>query len=273
MKQSILPVVAWVKNKKFIRCTGTAFVISCSGYVMTACHVLLDLKERDYGKVVREGSLLTFMDNLSVGVFIPLSPAYGRRALAYLPFEYSYYWGKWKSSPLIHKQEELDMLTDVAICKIPEMPNGGPHQPLSLSLNRFAKGEKAYAFGYAEMDDIPVEIKDGRPVFDFECDISASISDVVAVFPENHLKKDVPPRGPCFDFRAKIPGKMSGGPILGDHGSVVRGVVSRSFSKEKHAYGAMPGPAMRLPLIEGETLKDMMESGNEGIAQVHGQGL
>jgi S1-C subfamily serine protease len=42
MKQSILPVVAWVEGDNVIRCIGTAFVISCTGYLITACHVLLD---------------------------------------------------------------------------------------------------------------------------------------------------------------------------------------------------------------------------------------
>src|SRR2546422_9050833 len=32
MKQGIVPVVSWVENEDFIRCIGTAFVISCTGY-------------------------------------------------------------------------------------------------------------------------------------------------------------------------------------------------------------------------------------------------
>jgi len=100
-----------------------------------------------------------------------------------------------------------------------------------------------------------------------------SVGEVMSVFPENHLKRDVPTPGPCFDFDAKIPGKMSGGPIFGAQGAVVRGVVSRSFSGERHAFGAMLGPAMRLPLGENTTLKSLMESGSEGIAQVQSQGL
>jgi S1-C subfamily serine protease len=68
MKQSLLPVVAWVENEDVLRCIGTAFVISCTGYVITACHVLLDPKERNYGKVVREGNILKSMGNLHMGV-------------------------------------------------------------------------------------------------------------------------------------------------------------------------------------------------------------
>src|SRR5688572_17436443 len=51
MKQSILPVVAWIEGDSSIRCIGTATVISCSGFLMTACHVLLDPVEGNYGRV------------------------------------------------------------------------------------------------------------------------------------------------------------------------------------------------------------------------------
>ncbi|MCH8187914.1 MAG: hypothetical protein IIB66_04280 [Proteobacteria bacterium] len=124
------------------------------------------------------------------------------------------------------------------------------------------------------MKDIPLEIRNGRSVVgDFEHDIYVSIGEVLDVFPENHLNKDVPTPGPCFDFRAKIPGKMSGGPIFGAEGAVVRGVVSSSYTGEKHAYGSMMGPVMHLPMMENVSLKSLMESGNEGIAEIHGVGL
>lgn len=274
MKQSILPVVAWVDGEDFMRSIGTAFVISCTGYVMTACHVLLDPKDRNYGKVVREGNLLKFMDDLNMGVLIPINPAYGRRGYRYFPFEHCWYWGEWKSSPLFHEPEQFACLTDIAICKIAEMPGGAAHQPLNLSLNSFRVGEEAFVFGYAEMDDIAVEVKDGRPVIGhFKYDLYVSVGEVATVFPENHLKKDVPTPGPCFDFKARVPGKMSGGPILGADCAVIRGVVSRSFSGEKHSYGAMLGPVMHLPLSKNESLRSMMENGNEGIAKIQGQGL
>jgi hypothetical protein len=41
---------------------------------------------------------------------------------------------------------------------------------------------------------------------------------------------------------------MSGAPIFGAQGAVIRGIVSRSFSNECHAFGAMLGPAMHLEL-------------------------
>jgi len=111
---------------------------------------------------------LKFMDNLHMGVLIPISPAYGLRGYRFFPFVQSWYWGEWKSSPLLHEDDKFSYLTDIAVCKIAEMPNGAPHQPLSLSLNSFKIGEKAYVLGYAEMDDLPVEgIENGIPLIKY----------------------------------------------------------------------------------------------------------
>lgn len=209
-----------------------------------------------------------------MGVLIPVNPASRYAGFRFFPLEHSWYWGEWKDSPLLHENESFDILTDIAICKIAEMPGVAGHQPLSLSLNRFVKGERALAIGYAEMDDIPIRMESGKalvPAFDQE--LFVSVGEVIDLFPLNHQRKDVPTPGPSFDFLAKVPGKMSGGPILGGDGAVVRGVISRSFSGERHAYGAMLGPATTLPLAEGTTLKEMMNSGNEGIAKIQGDGL
>lgn len=274
MKQSILPVVAWVNGEKSIRCIGTAFVISCTGYVVTACHVLLDPFESGYGDVVRRDNNLQVSSNLRMGVLVPINPASGQSGNFFLPFVQSQYWGDWKESPLFHERDSFVPLTDIAICKIPLLFNGVGHQPLNLSLNPFINGEKAYAFGYAEMEDIPMEILDGKLIVPkFHHDLYVSVGEVMNVYAENHKQNNVSTPGPCFDFKAKIPGKMSGGPILGADGAVVRGVISRSFSGEKHAYGAMLGPIVNLPLEQDTTLKKMMDSGNEGIAKIHGLGL
>ena len=277
MKQSILPVVAWKDGDDFIHCIGTASVISCSGYVMTAAHILMDPFESGYG-AVRQGEQMKFAETLNFGVFFPISPATGTRGFRFLPFEKFWIWGGWKESPLIHEQDRFEYLTDVAVCKIPEMSNGSAYQPLNLSVNSFVPGEAAYSLGYAEMKDIPLEYSKGNMVVErFKMDLYVSIGEVMQIFPQNHLQKDVSTPGPCFDFNARIPGKMSGAPIFGAGGAVIRGVVSRSFSGERHAYGAMLGPAMDLPLDEPETssrtLRTLMKTGNEGIAVVQGIGL
>jgi hypothetical protein len=99
------------------------------------------------------------------------------------------------------------------------------------------------------------------------------VGEVSTLFPDNIQERHVPAPGPCFDFKAKIPGKMSGAPIFGAQGAIVRGVVSRSFSGEKHAYGSMLGPFMKVEFEPAKTLETMMKAGNEGIPQVIGEGL
>jgi len=208
------------------------------------------------------------------GVLIPVSPATTNTGHLFFPFEDCRFWGEWKESPMINEDARFEMLTDIAICKISLLPDGSGHQPLNLSLNSFTKGEIAFAFGYSEMNDVSIVSSGGKlAVPDFNQDLYVSVGPVQNLFPNNHEQKEVPTPGPCFDFLAKVPGKMSGGPILGARGGVVRGVVSRSFSGSKHAYGAMIGPAMHLPLADNVTLRSLMDSGNEGIAKAQGRGL
>ena len=131
-------------------------MISCSGYVLTAAHVLIDPFESGYG-AKRQGDELTFAEELHFGVFLPISPAAGRRGSTFSPFEKLWIWGKWKESPLFHETPRFELTTDVAICKIPELPRGAAHQPLNMSLNPFIREEAAYSIGYAEMAPIPVK--------------------------------------------------------------------------------------------------------------------
>ena len=273
IKQSILPVVALCDGESVIRCIGTGFFISCTGYIATACHVLLDPYDRGYGRAIRGGEELKFNEKVKMGVVMPINPVSGMGAYHFLPFEFGRFWGEWKESPLLNRPDEFKMHTDVAICKVAPLSDGAPYQPLNLSSKIFRLGEAAYAIGYAEMSDIDFERRDGAIVLKpFQQQLFVSIGDVIETYPNNLTEPQVPAPGPCFGFSARVPGKMSGGPILGAEGAVVRGLVSRSFSGEKHAFGSMVTPAMKLPIID-ETLEQMMLRGNEGIPHVQGSGL
>ena len=274
LKQSIMPVVAWVPGAPAMRCIGTGFLVSCSGYLITASHVVLDPQENGYGKVGSRNGRTAIVENVMMGVLMPHSPASGRKGARFIPFQEVSYWGEWRESPILHEGERLESLIDIAICKLPELDGGAAYQPLNLSLNPFIRGEEAYAIGYALMQDVPIDYVAGRAqIPEFEWELHVSTGEVMDVFPLNHLNKDVPTPGPCFDFKARIPGKMSGSPIFGAKGAIIRGVVSRSFSGEKHAFGCMIGPAMKLRFRDGNSLEKLMLDGNEGIAVVQGQGL
>lgn len=275
LQQSIVPVVAYVEGSNHARCIGTGFFISCSGYLATACHVLLDPVESGYASVKHVPGGIAIGPELTMGVLVPVNPAQGVRESLFLPFERARYWGEWRESPLIHEKNRFDMHTDVAICKVAEMPRGLAHQPLNLSLRPFTPGEITYTIGYAEMTDLPIQLNANGAMItpSLDRELFVSVGEALDNYPENHLRKEVPTPGPCFDYRAKVPGRMSGAPIFGGDGAVVRGVVSRSFSGERHAFGAMLGPAMHFPVVEGRTVREMMESGEEGILRIQGQGL
>ncbi len=234
LKQSIVPVVALVPTENVMRCIGTAFIVSASGYVVTASHVLLDPKESGYGKFKKIAERNEGYSGMTLGVIIPVNPARGVRAFEILPIEKIWYWGEWEESPLIHEPDKLNSLTDVAVAKLPERSDGAAYQPLNLSLHPFKVGEGACAIGYAEMPDVPIEYVDGKLGFPhFGQQLFVSFGVVTAVYPANYITKEVPTPGPSFDFEARIPGKMSGAPIFGGQGAVVRGVVSSQFSRRE----------------------------------------
>lgn len=74
LKQSIMPVVALEAGAPVLRVIGTAFVISASGLVMTAGHVLLDPEESGYGDVTNDSGAVRFGQNLQIGVLFLYTP-------------------------------------------------------------------------------------------------------------------------------------------------------------------------------------------------------
>ena len=274
VKQSILPVVVWVEGEDHIRSIGTGFVVSCSGYFITACHVLLDPQESKYATVKKEDNGIHALEGIRMGVILTHQKIGGPPIKVFVPFEGAWYWGNWKESPFLDGEESFEMATDIAICKLPGFPDGGCYQPLNLSLNEFRKEERAYAIGYAEMKDIPLKrVGNSLIVEEFTHDVFVSVGPVQNNFPENATLKEGPTPGPCFDFQAKVTGKMSVSPIFGADGAVVRGVVSRSFTDAKHAYGAMLEPALKMPLGNADTLDTLMKGNAEGMTKVQGAGL
>lgn len=274
VKQSIVPVIAFIPKKKIVKCVGTGFFISCTGLLITAGHVVLDPFDEGYSRISQEGNTMKYDDGIEMGVLVPVSQAHGVRAFRVFLFEWCGIWGNWVSSPLIHEQDRFELLTDVAIAKVARMPDGQAHQPLNISLSTMKPGEEAYAIGCSEMEDMSLEISDEKfSLSNVKPELYASIGKVGSLFLQNHVRKEVPAPGPCFDFAARVPGKMSGGPIFGADGIVVRGVVSRSYTGEKHAYGALIGSVANLPLNEGSSLSELMAKGSEGIPILQGSDI
>lgn len=280
VRQSIVPVVAWNDGDQEIKCIGTGFFISASGLLMTAAHVIRDPIDEKYSSAIQIDKRSHKLDEkLHFGILLPTNPAMQnapfqidpsiRNAKWFIcPFEWMQHWGKEVESPLLHVKPEFKLDIDIAICKVKELPAlGGSYQPLNIGPHNLKLGDRAVAIGYAEMRNIRWGGDDYQP------ELLVSVGSVTAVHPDNITEKRNPTPGPNFEFDAKIPGKMSGSPILVGGGILTKGVVSRSWQDANHASGCLIAPMMNLPLIHGKSLLDMMTAGNEGIAKIHGSGL
>jgi hypothetical protein len=103
---------------------------------------------------------------------------------------------------------------------------------------------------------------------DYQPELIVSVGSVTNIYRDNVTEKQNSTPGPNFEFDAKIPGKMSGSPVLVGEGIITKGVVSRSLgSNENHASGCSIVPVMSLPLIDNKSLLYLMNGGNEGIAK------
>lgn len=280
VRQSIVPIVAWNDGDEEIRCIGTGFFISASGLVMTAAHVLRDPVDENYTSVTQVGkNLRKLSENLYFGILLPANPAMKgapfemhpvmREAKCFMcPFEWAYHWGKDVESPLLHQKPEFKLDLDIAVCKVREQPLIGPYQPLNIGLYNLMLGDRAVAIGYPEMRNIRLGGDDYQP------ELVVSVGSVTTIYPDNMSEKKNSTPGPNFEFNAKIPGKMSGSPILVGGGIITKGVVSRSLgSNENHASGCLIAPILGLKLSNEKSLLDLMNSGKEGIATIRGQGL
>ncbi len=281
LRQSIVPIVAWNNGDDEIRCIGTGFFVSASGLLMTAAHVIRDPVDENYTRVIQVNKdAQKLSDGLHFGALLPANPAMKnapfqmhpaiREAKWFMcPFEWTYHWGRDVESPLLHQKPEFRPDLDVAVCKVLEHAVIGPYQPLNIGLYNLKLGDRAVAIGYPEMRNIRLGGGD-----DYQPELVVSVGSVTSIYRDNITEKQNSTPGPNFEFDAKIPGKMSGSPILVGEGVITKGIVSRSLgSNENHASGCLIAPMMSLPLTHGKSLLDLMKSGNEGIANIHGAGL
>lgn len=279
MRQSIVPIITWSEGSTEIRCIGTGFFISASGLLMTAAHVVRDPVDEGYTTVTKiDEQSHRLGQNLHFGILLPTNPAAKNAPFQVpsvmheakffmCPFEWTYHWGKNVESPLLHKDPEFQLDLDVAVCKVREHPLIGPYQPLNIGLHNLKLGDRAVAIGYPEMRNIQAVGDDYQP------ELVVSVGSVTTIYPDNMTERQNSTPGPNFEFNAKIPGKMSGSPILVGGGIITKGIVSRSWQGESLASGCLIAPMMGLPLINEKNLLDLIKAGKEGIADIRGTGL
>lgn len=280
LRQSVVPVVAWNQGDKRMRCIGTGFFISASGLLLTAAHVIRDPVDEKYAATTCVGNdTHRFDGSLNFGILLPVNPAARnapfrvpqqiREARWFMcPFEWTQHWGREVESPLLARDPDFRLDIDIAVCKVAEQPLLGPYQPLNVGLHNLEVGDRATAVGYAEMRDISFE-GEVSP----ELELVVSTGSVTAIYPDNIVERQNATPGPNFEFGAKIPGKMSGAPILVGGGVLTKGVVSRSWHEENFASGCLVAPILRMPLASGKSLSQLQQEGTEGIARFSGPGL
>lgn len=276
VRQSIVPVVSWRTGDANIRCIGTGFFISATGLLITAAHVVRDPVDEGYAKFQKvDEKTRKFDDDLMFGVLLPINPAMSTAPFIDLPdalreakclvvpFEWTQHWGNDVESPIFGRAPEHKLDLDVAVCKVRQHPFVGPYQPIIIGKHRLKVGDRAVAIGYAEMKDIEI----GKFV---EPELVVSIGTVTEVYADNITEKHNSTPGPNFEFTAKIPGRMSGSPILVGSGIIAKGVVSRSWQDENLATGCLVAAIMDLPMLDGESITSLQGTGRAGIAVVNG---
>jgi hypothetical protein len=283
IRQSIVPIVAWNDGDRGMRCIGTGFFISASGLLMTAAHVVRDPIDEQYATYTQIGdNAFRFDKSLHMGVLLPANPAMKNSPsdIFNLPDEmraadsffasidWVEHWGREVVGPLFHMKPEYKLDLDIAVCKVIGNHIGSSYQPLNVGQHGLKIGDRAVAIGYAEMENIQF----GEQAI-YQPSLVVSVGSVTNIYPDNITKKEATTPGPCFEFDAKIPGKMSGAPILVGSGIVTKGVVSRSWQDERRASGCLIAPMMGLELASGKSLLQIIKDGSEGMARIVGRGV
>ena len=280
LRQSIVPIVAWNDGDDEVKCIGTGFFISTTGHLMTAAHVSLDPVDGKYTSVTEvDEASQTLGSTLQFGILLPANPAIKSAPFEIQPpiireancffcsFEWTQHWKSKVDSPFPFQKPEFDLSHDISICKVKEQPILGPFQPLNIGRHNLRIGDRAVAIGYPEMRNFRMKGDNYQP------ELMVSIGSVTKVIRDNLTSKQNSTPGPNFEFSAKIPGKMSGSPILVGDGILAKGIVSRSWQDEDHASGCLIAPMFSLNVGRGESLLRLMKSGNAGIPELSGPDL
>lgn len=282
--QSIVPIVAMSNDLAWMKCIGTGFFVSCTGFLVTAAHVIADPIEGDYAKSREVHSATWQSDVVTLGVMVPINPIMGAKGYIFRHLEWATFLADKAESPLPFRGSCLKLNADIAICKVQQPDTRTPYQPLTLVQKGIrglgaAVGKNAAAVGYSEMDE-HIELKvDGKQVIcDLPFQLSISTGVVLEQFADNAISRASPSPGPCFSASFPIPPGMSGSPIFDHEGIYVHGVASMGLSDSggptDHGYGSMLAHAIQLPIapLEGNSLADIMKARKDGMVVMQGPG-
>ena len=275
--QSIVPVVMLEPSDapERIRCLGTGFFISCTGLLLTAAHVVIDPLERAQHYPIRLQGTWELPSDGRLGVMLAANPLFEGHGYFFREIEWAGWLGQPTDSPLPIRGLDLKLNSDTAICKVRPMPDGSPYQPLSIVQpgirgTGLAVGKSATALGYGGMTEV-IELNGGQ---DMRFRPFVSTGSILERFPDNITTRAASAPGPCFSASMKFPAGMSGSPIFDDERLYVHGVVSKGLQDEtglaSFGYGSMIAPllGLPLPLLDGKTLSDLLQSNDHGMPKM-----
>jgi hypothetical protein len=283
--ESIVPVGANVHGENTLRCVGTGFFVSCTGLLITAAHVITDPIDRAYGDVAIHDDITWQGRKLNFGVLVPTNPIFQQRGYIFFPFEWTMFLAEKRPHPIPFRGIDLKLNSDIAICKVPERPDGRAHQPLTIVQSgirgtSLVVGASVGAIGYSGMTDVDLhQNENGSTIGLGNFDLHGSVGNIIEWLPDNTETRSASTPGPCFSFGAKIPPGMSGAPIYDREGIYVHGVVSKGLEgqagPENLSFGSMLAGSMRIPIakMRGLSLLQLQAEGKEGMPVLSGPGL
>ena len=136
------------------------------------------------------------------------------------------------------------------------------------------------SIGYGAMERIQLRNESGRLIPEsLPFDMHVSGGRVLAHYPDNSIKKNVPSPGSCFSASLRLPFGMSGSPIFDDEGVYVHGVVSTGWHLDAGAeplgFGSMLAASLEVPIgpVNNKTLTELHSMEEHGFPKLFGPGI
>ncbi|MCV0428669.1 MAG: serine protease [Roseibium sp.] len=227
IRKAVIPVFYGERDGS-LRGLGTAFGISRDGILLTADHVISELRVRS--RNTNSGNKNPTFENPhgeALCVFLSPGLVYGTHGITteFFPNIVSVRTPiKAGDDPLKNLRGEDNFTpADVSVLKTQPLSAELHTLPLHLRPDYPKVGDQVVAIGYPQIDSIREEMP--RFVNRVTEGMYASYGHVTAIHPDGRDKAN---GTPVFEVDANWPSGMSGGPVLNAHGKVI-GLVSRSL--------------------------------------------